>query len=186
MSNEKGGLIKKKPRKMQPAPKVAKPDQFNAFSYTPQSEEFKTKEEVKSKPITKPEVKQKKSITEPKAKIEEAPPLLEKKPETEEVKDVVIIEQAPKSVRRSQKMTLEDLKNNLTVGRGTKSKSVRAPEFVYDELVLLSSFVDENKMYQILQMLIDSYVTNELTPRQQRQFNYMMELKFLKEEDETK
>lgn len=186
MSNEKGGLIKKKPRKMQPAPKVAKPDQFNAFSYTPQSEEVKTKEEVKSEPITEPEVKQEEAITELETKVEETPPEPEVKTETEKVKDVVIIEQAPKSARRSQKMTLEDLKNNLTVGRGTKSKSVRAPEFVYDELVLLSSFVDENKMYQILQMLIDSYVSHELTPRQQRQFNYMMELKFLKEYDEPK
>lgn len=186
MSNEKGGLIKKKPRKMQPAPKVSKPDQFNAFSYTPQPAKAEaTKEEVKPKAIAEPEVKQE-SITEPEKKVEETPSEPEVKTEPEEVKDVVIIEQAPKAARRSQKMTLEDLKNNLTVGRGTKSKSVRAPEFVYDELVLLSSFVDENKMYQILQMLIDSYVSHELTPRQQRQFNYMMELKFLKEEEETK
>lgn len=186
MSNEKGGLIKKKPRKMQPATKVSKPDQFNAFSYTPQPAKAEaTKEEVKPKAIAEPEVKQE-SITEPEKKVEEISSEPEVKTETEEVKDVVIIEQAPKAARRSQKMTLEDLKNNLTVGRGTKSKSVRAPEFVYDELVLLSSFVDENKMYQILQMLIDSYVSHELTPRQQRQFNYMMELKFLKEEEETK
>lgn len=186
MSNEKGGLIKKKPRKMQPAPKVSKPDQFNAFSYTPQpAKADATKEEVKPKAIAEPEVKQE-SITEPEKKVEETSSESEVKTEPEEVKDVVIIEQAPKAARRSQKMTLEDLKNNLTVGRGTKSKSVRAPEFVYDELVLLSSFVDENKMYQILQMLIDSYVSHELTPRQQRQFNYMMELKFLKEEEETK
>lgn len=186
MSNEKGGLIKKKPRKMQPAPKVSKPDQFNAFSYTPQPAKAEaTKEEVKPKAIAEPEVKQE-SITEPEKKVEETSSEPEVKTETEEVKDVVIIEQAPKAARRSQKLTLEDLKNNLTVGRGTKSKSVRAPEFVYDELVLLSSFVDENKMYQILQMLIDSYVSHELTPRQQRQFNYMMELKFLKEEEETK
>ena len=183
MSNEKGGLIKKKPRKMQPAPKVSKPDQFNAFNYTPQPAKADApKEEVKPKVIAEPEVKQE-SITEPEKKVEETSSETEVKTETEEVKDVVIIEQAPKAARRSQKMTLEDLKNNLTVGRGTKSKSVRAPEFVYDELVLLSSFVDENKMYQILQMLIDSYVSHELTPRQQRQFNYMMELKFLKEEE---
>ena len=175
MSNEKGGLIKKKTRKMQPAPKVAKPDQFNAFSYTPKTEASKIEvvtavEEVQAVvPQEKTEKVKSETVT-----------------EDEKVKDVVIIEQAPKSPRRSQKMTLEDLKNNLTVGRGTKSKSVRAPEFVYDELVLLSSFVDENKMYQILQMLIDSYVSHELTPRQQRQFNYMMELKFLKEDDEPK
>lgn len=186
MSNEKGGLIKKKPRKMQPAPKVSKPDQFNAFSYTPQPAKADApKEEVKPKATAEPEVKQE-SIPEPEKKVEETSSETEVKTETEEVKDVVIIEQAPKAARRSQKLTLEDLKNNLTVGRGTKSKSVRAPEFVYDELVLLSSFVDENKMYQILQMLIDSYVSHELTPRQQRQFNYMMELKFLKEEEETK
>ena len=164
MSNEKGGLIKKKSRKMQPAPKVAKPDQFNAFSYTPKTEDSKIE-----------------AVT----AVEEVQAVVPQE-KTEKVKDVVIIEQAPKSARRSQKPTLEDLKNNLTVGRGTKSKSVRAPEFVYDELVLLSSFVDENKMYQILQMLIDSYVSHELTPRQQRQFNYMMELKFLKEDDEPK
>jgi hypothetical protein len=35
--------------------------------------------------------------------------------------------------------------------------------------------MDENKTYTILQTLIDSYVKNELTDRQQRQFDFMVE-----------
>ena len=35
--------------------------------------------------------------------------------------------------------------------------------------------MDENKTYVILQKLIDSYVKNELTNRQQRQFEFMVE-----------
>lgn len=34
--------------------------------------------------------------------------------------------------------------------------------------------MDENKTYVILQELIDSYVRNELTDRQQRQFEFML------------
>ena len=36
--------------------------------------------------------------------------------------------------------------------------------------------MDENKAYMILQRLIDSYVANELTDRQQRQFKFMLEV----------
>ena len=42
--------------------------------------------------------------------------------------------------------------------------------------------MDENKTYAILQKLIDSYVKNELTDRQQRQFEFMVEA-FSKEEN---
>ncbi|MBE1554513.1 hypothetical protein [Sporosarcina limicola] len=45
---------------------------------------------------------------------------------------------------------------------------------IHSELNLLGSFMDEHKTYVILQTLIDSYVKNELTDRQQRPFDFMV------------
>ena len=36
--------------------------------------------------------------------------------------------------------------------------------------------MDENKAYRILQRLVDSYIANELSDRQQRQFEFMLEV----------
>jgi len=152
MSNEKGGLIKKK-KMMQPAKPVAKPDQKNAFSYKPK---------VESKPV--------KETKEAKADVVAAEP--------------EVAQPAPTVKRKSTKPTLEDIKANLTVGRNSVTKSIRAPEFVYEELSLLSSFVEPTKMYEIMQLMIDSYIKHELTPRQQKQYEYMLETKFLKNKED--
>lgn len=100
---------------------------------------------------------------------------------TESVLKVELNEAAMK--RKSPKKTLTDLKENLSVARNAPTKTIRIPTFVYDELSFLSSFVEESKMYDILQMIIDSYVDHELTPRQKKQFEYMLEAKFLKDKD---
>lgn len=75
----------------------------------------------------------------------------------------------------------ETPKPKLSVGKKNSTKSLKVPTVVHTEINLLGSFMDENKTYAILQKLIDSYVKNELTDRQQRQFEFMVEA-FEKEE----
>lgn len=126
MSNEKGGLIKKKKKPlMQPAVQVTKTQDMD-FGYSDPA-----KVEV---PVAQP-----------------AP-----------VKEVTKIEPA---VPRKQ----------LGVGKMNSTKSIKVPTMIHSEISLLGSFMDENKTYIILQKLIDSYVRNELTNRQQRQFEFMVE-----------
>lgn len=69
----------------------------------------------------------------------------------------------------------ETPKKRKTIGKSNSTKSIKVPTYVHSEINLLGSFMDENKTYAILQVLIDSYVKNELTNRQQRQFEFMME-----------
>lgn len=125
MSNEKGGLIKKKkkPTIMQPAVPVKKNNMDFGYS-EPQ------KKEVTSAPVVEKEV----------TKIEPAKP-----------------------------------RKKLGVGKSNSTKSLKVPTVVHSEINLLGSFMDENKTYVILQKLVDSYVKNELTDRQQRQFEFMVE-----------
>lgn len=125
MSNEKGGLIKKKktPTIMQPAVPVKKNDMDFGYS-APQ------KKEEPSASVVEKEV----------TKIEPAKP-----------------------------------RKKLGVGKSNSTKSLKVPTVVHSEINLLGSFMDENKTYVILQKLLDSYVKNELTDRQQRQFEFMVE-----------
>lgn len=66
-------------------------------------------------------------------------------------------------------------RQKLGVGKANSTKSLKVPSVIHTELNLLGSFMDENKTYVILQSLIDSYVQNELTDRQQRQFMFMID-----------
>lgn len=122
MSNEKGGLIKKKKSPLMPTPATVKKTQGEAFSY--------------SEPVKK---------SEPNVVIQQ--PI---EPETQQ-------------------------KNTARVGKKNSTKSLKIPTTVHTEIQLLGSFMDENKSYLILQKLIDSYVKNELTNRQQHQFKFMLE-----------
>jgi len=130
MSNEKGGLIKKKkkPTIMQPSVPVKKNDMD--FGYTA-----------------------------PKKKKESLP-----------VKPVVVTE--------TTKIAPPTPRKKLGVGKANSTKSLKVPTLIHSELNLLGSFMDEHKTYVILQTLIDSYVKNELTDRQQRQFEFMIEAFF--------
>lgn len=126
MSNEKGGLIKKKkkPAIMQPSIPVKKNDMD--FGYTaPANNDSPTAAVTVQKEITK---------------IEPAQP-----------------------------------RKKLGVGKSNSTKSLKVPTIIHSEINLLGSFMDEGKTYVILQKLIDSYVKNELTDRQQRQFEFMVE-----------
>lgn len=66
-------------------------------------------------------------------------------------------------------------KGEMRVGKSNSTKSLKVPTVIHSEINLLGSFMDENKTYVILQELIDSYVKNELTDRQQRQFEFIVE-----------
>ncbi|MEK4701957.1 hypothetical protein MKX47_20885 [Solibacillus sp. FSL R7-0668] len=129
MSNEKGGLIKKKkkPTIMQPSIPVKKSDMD--FGYTSPA-----KQDEPAAPVAPATVE--KEVT----KVEPAQP-----------------------------------RKKLGVGKSNSTKSLKVPTVIHSEINLLGSFMDEGKTYVILQKLIDSYVKNELTDRQQRQFEFMVE-----------
>ncbi|MBQ0138736.1 MAG: hypothetical protein KBT36_05520 [Kurthia sp.] len=127
MSNEKGGLIKKKkkPSIMQPAVPVKKSEMDFGYSAA-----VKPVEPAKVAPVAEATV----------MTIEPAQP-----------------------------------RKKLGVGKKNSTKSLKVPTVIHSELNLLGSFMVEGKTYMILQELIDSYVKNELTDRQQRQFEFMVE-----------
>lgn len=134
MTNEKGGLIKKKKKPlMQPAVPVKKTQDMD-FSY---SESVK-----KEAPVVMPE------------SVKEATNLV-------------------KPVRKAKKEPATS-RTDIGVSSTNTTKSIKVPTFIHSEINLLGSFMDENKAYVILQELIDSYVRNELTDRQQRQFEFML------------
>lgn len=132
MSNEKGGLIKKKkkPTIMQPSIPVKKNDMD--FGYTAPAKQ-----------------------DEPVAAVETPTP--------------VVVE------RKVTKIEPAQPRKKLGVGKSNSTKSLKVPTVIHSEINLLGSFMDEGKTYVILQKLIDSYVKNELTDRQQRQFEFMVE-----------
>ena len=132
MSNEKGGLIKKKkqPTIMQPAIPVNKGEMDFGFSTPAKQEEPAVVTPPPAKPVVKKEI----------TKIEPPKP-----------------------------------RQPLGVGKSNSTKSLKVPAVIHTEINLLGSFMDENKTYIILQELIDSYVRNELTDRQQRQFRFMVD-----------
>ena len=132
MSNEKGGLIKKKkkPTIMQPAVPVKKSDMDFGYSSPAKQDEPVTPVEAPTPMFVEKEV----------TKIEPAQP-----------------------------------RKKLGVGKSNSTKSLKVPTVIHSEINLLGSFMDEGKTYVILQKLIDSYVKNELTDRQQRQFEFMVE-----------
>ena len=109
MSNEKGGLIKKKKKPIMPPPAPVIKTQAADFSYSPAPAQEEVKQPIK-----------------------------------------------------------EQKKNN--------AKTIKVPSEIHTQIHLLSPFMDENKAYMILQRLIDSYVANELTNRQQRQFEFMFKM----------
>jgi hypothetical protein len=132
MSNEKGGLIKKKkkPTIMQPSIPVKKNDMDFGYSAPTKQDELVTTVEAPTPVVVEKEV----------TKIEPAQP-----------------------------------RKKLGVGKSNSTKSLKVPTVIHSEINLLGSFMDEGKTYVILQKLIDSYVKNELTNRQQRQFEFMVE-----------
>ena len=128
MTNEKGGLIKKKKKPIMQAPAPVNKTQASDFSYSPPPVEQEAKKPIVQQPVAQQPAEQ-----------------------------------------PAQK------KRQLTIGKQNSTKSLKVPSVVHTEINLLGSFMDESKTYVILQNLIDSYVKNELTDRQQRQFEFMLE-----------
>jgi len=126
MSNQKGGLIKKKKSTLQPPAPVIK-TQAADFSYSNSTTPAPVEEEAKQ-PI---------------------------------IQQHVIQEEEPKKPQ--------------PIGKKNSKKSFKVPSEIHTQINLLGSFMDENVAYMILQRLIDSYVANELSNRQQRQFEFMFE-----------
>lgn len=130
MSNEKGGLIKKKkPAIMKPAVPVKKNDMDFGYSVPAKQEESVAPIQTPTPEVVKKEV----------TKTEPATP-----------------------------------RKKIGVGKTNSTKSLKVPTVIHSEINLLGSFMDESKTYVILQKIIDSYVKNELTDRQQRQYEYMI------------
>lgn len=67
------------------------------------------------------------------------------------------------------------LKRVSVVGKNNSVKSIKIPHALHTQIGILGKFTDENKTYAIISQLVDYYVENELTDRQQRQFKSMNE-----------
>lgn len=68
------------------------------------------------------------------------------------------------------------------VGKNNNVKSIKVPHDLHVQIGVLGKFMDENKTYAIISELVEYYTKNELTDRQQKQFDYMTE--FFNEQDE--
>lgn len=68
------------------------------------------------------------------------------------------------------------------VGKNNNVKSIKVPHDLHIQIGVLGKFMDENKTYAIISELVEYYTKNELTDRQQKQFEYMTE--FFNEQDE--
>lgn len=64
-------------------------------------------------------------------------------------------------------------RKKAVVGKNNNVKSLKVPEDIHLQLNLLGNFMGNAKTYTIISNLIQSYVKNELTDRQQRQFQFM-------------
>lgn len=82
---------------------------------------------------------------------------------------------APVPVTKQPVQKQVEQKKFQTIGKQNSKKSLKVPSEIHTQINLLGSFMDENKSYMILQRLIDSYIANELTNRQRRQFEFMLE-----------
>lgn len=77
----------------------------------------------------------------------------------------------------------KQLRNTKSVvGKNNNVKSIKVPHDLHIQIGVLGKFMDENKTYAILSELVEYYTKNELTDRQQKQFEYMTE--FFNENDE--
>ena len=73
-------------------------------------------------------------------------------------------------------------KTKSVVGKNNNVKSIKVPHDLHTQIGVLGKFMDENKTYAIISELVEYYTKNELTDRQQKQFEYMTE--FFNENEE--
>lgn len=82
----------------------------------------------------------------------------------------------------SEPKTKAPRKTKSVVGKNNNVKSIKVPHDLHVQIGVLGKFMDENKTYAIISELVEYYTKNELTDRQQKQFDYMTE--FFNEQDE--
>lgn len=82
----------------------------------------------------------------------------------------------------SETKTKAPRKVKSVVGKNNNVKSIKVPHDLHIQIGVLGKFMDENKTYAIISELVEYYTKNELTDRQQKQFDYMTE--FFNEQDE--
>lgn len=82
----------------------------------------------------------------------------------------------------SEPKTKAPRKVKSVVGKNNNVKSIKVPHDLHVQIGVLGKFMDENKTYAIISELVEYYTKNELTDRQQKQFDYMTE--FFNEQDE--
>lgn len=68
---------------------------------------------------------------------------------------------------------LEMKKRVSVVGKNDATKTIKVPALLHTKINILGKFMDESKAYAILDELVDYYVENTLTERQQKQFHFM-------------
>ncbi|MGE6415321.1 hypothetical protein ACQKDD_14250 [Planococcus kocurii] len=76
----------------------------------------------------------------------------------------------------------QNRKKKSVVGKSNNVKSIKVPYDLHIQIGVLGKFMDENKTYAIISELVEYYTKNELTDRQQKQFEYMTD--FFNEDDE--
>ncbi|OXS74195.1 hypothetical protein [Domibacillus enclensis] len=64
-------------------------------------------------------------------------------------------------------------KRASVVGKNDATKTIKVPALLHTKINILGKFMDESKAYAILDELVDYYVENTLTERQQKQFHFM-------------
>lgn len=87
----------------------------------------------------------------------------------------VIAPEIKASIVEPEKKKDVPLKRVSVVGKNNSVKSIKIPHDLHTQIGILGKFTDENKTYAIISQLVDYYVENELTDRQQRQFKSMNE-----------
>ena len=93
-------------------------------------------------------------------------------PSVENMPEIPVPEPKTKQLRNTKSV----------VGKNNNVKSIKVPHDLHIKIGVLGKFMDENKTYAILSELVEYYTKNELTDRQQKQFEYMTE--FFNEDDE--
>lgn len=99
-------------------------------------------------------------------------------------------EETPSPIQSEKKVVVSDterkknipLKRKSVVGKNNNVKSIKVPNELHTQIGILGKFMDENRTYAILSELVKYYAANELTDRQQKQFDYMTE--FFNESEE--
>ncbi|MCI2256709.1 hypothetical protein L2D08_20460 [Domibacillus sp. PGB-M46] len=157
--------------------KVPKRDNLRA-----QPVKFNDKDPFKynaNKPATTDPVKNKETlIKKEEPKVEEAA----KKPEIkttgiQSIKEETIVPQKKNQGRVpvSAEPPKEPKKRKAVVGKNNSTKTIKVPSLLHTQINMLGKFMDETKTYAILNELVDNYVENRLTERQQKQFYFMSE-----------